>query len=318
MAEAMTQARHAASIEDVLEGLKSELGPNGYQRILDDHHTVSYVPRGPKLLVSFEKVQDTLDTTGDGMPLGLDFADDKNWSVLHFTADRDTWFRSEAVYAYLDDLVDEAFFENFDQVTFYGTNMGGYAAATFSVVAPGSTVIVMSPQATLDAELTEWDSRFPAARMLDFTDRYGYAPDMIEGTRRAFILYDPHAKLDCVHATLFRGPNVTRLPCRFFENQIARTLFDIDLLHRVVEHAAEGRLTRSGFYHDLRRRRKHRRYLRHVLNHLEHLNRPYLMALFCCHVLEWHDAPAFRRHLRQAQNQLAERGRLPDWLPQPN
>ncbi len=312
MSDAATMNK-AASPDEMLDGLKSEIGAEGFQHLLDDVHSVSFIARGPKLLVTFERIQDTLNSSENGLPLGLDFAEDKNWSVLHFAANGETWFRSEAVYAFLDDLVDDAFFEEFDQVTFFGAGMGGYAAAAFSVVAPGATVMAISPQATLDVDRAGWDRRFPAARRLNFTERYGYAPDMLEGAAAAFILYDPLEPMDSVHASLFRGPNVTHLKARHL-NDVARSLREMDLLHRLVEEAAEGRLTTEGFYAMLRGRRNHSRYLRNVLYHLDELQRPYLMAMYCSHVLSRMNAPAFKRRLKVARQALDDTGQTPDWL----
>jgi hypothetical protein len=49
------------------------------------------------------------------------------------------------------------FFDDFDQVVFYGAGQCGYAAAAFSVATPGATVVAIQPQATLDPRVTEWD-----------------------------------------------------------------------------------------------------------------------------------------------------------------
>ncbi len=306
--------RPATSTADVLDGLKAEIGTEGFQHLLDSDHSVSYIARGPKLLVTFEKIQDTLELTEEGMPLGLDFADDKNWSILHFTANGDTWFRSPALYAFMDQMVDDDFFEDFDSVCFYGSGMGAYGATAFSVVAPGARVVAISPQATLDPVDAEWDHRFPASRRLNFTNRYGYAPDMVEGTDRVWLLYDPYVLLDTVHASLFRSDNVTRLRCRHFRDHIARSLWEMDLLHWMIEEAAEGRLTEADFYAKLRVRRDHNRYLRTLLFHLEEEQRPYLMAMYCTHVLSRRSAPAFRRRLNAAHSALEEQGALPAWL----
>lgn len=308
----------APDVETLLERIRDEIGSEGFQHRLDDTHSVSYIARGPILMVSFEQVRDTLDTPGSGLPLSLDFADDKNWSVLHFAADGDTWFRAGAVYAFLDEMADDAFFETFDRVVFYGSNMGAYAAAAFSVVAPGARVVAISPQATLDHEIAEWDRRYPVSRRLDFTDRYGYAPHMLEGADAAYVLYDPEQQLDAVHASLFCSDNVTRLKCRFFGQNIARMLGDIDLLHRIVQDAAEDRLTPQGFYRLLRKRRNHGRFLRNLMFHLDDADRPYLTLLLSAHVLSRMAAPAFRRRYNAARAVLQDRGALPDWaVPEP-
>ena len=49
----------------------------------------------------------------------------------------DTWFRDNRVYGYFDRLIADGFFEDFDTVIFYGAGSCGYAAAAFSVAAPG-------------------------------------------------------------------------------------------------------------------------------------------------------------------------------------
>lgn len=307
--------RAATTPQELLDALKAEHGADGFQRQLDHRHSATLIARGPRLLVTFERVQDTLEGSETGMPVALDFAEDKNWSALHFTADDDSWFRSAAIYSFFDDLVDDGFFETFDRVAFYGAGMGGYAAAAFSVAAPGAQVLAVAPQATLDRDRAGWDDRFPRARRLDFTDRYGYAPEMLEAAGAAFVLFDPHERLDAVHASLFRSGNVTLLRCPHLGGRIARSLREMDLLHRVIEEAAAGTLTPQGFYRHLRRRRDHARYLRNLLFHLDDHQRPWLTALLCAHVLARRDAPAFRRRLDAARAALAQRGAVPHWLP---
>ena len=115
------------------------------------------------------------------MPLGAEHRAAGGWSHLCLIAEGDTWFRDPAVYAYFDRLVDDAFFEDFDHVLFYGAGMAGYAACAYSVAAPGAQVLALNPRATLDPAAGRWDDRDRAARRLDFTSRYGYAPDMLEG-----------------------------------------------------------------------------------------------------------------------------------------
>ena len=76
-------------------------------------------------------------------------------------------------------MVDYGFFDELDQVVFYGSGPCGYAAAAFSVAAPGATVVAVQPQAKLDPRVTVWDSRHRKMRRADFTSRYGYAPDVL-------------------------------------------------------------------------------------------------------------------------------------------
>ncbi|MDD8022965.1 MAG: phosphoadenosine phosphosulfate reductase, partial [Paracoccaceae bacterium] len=140
-----------------LEALGDE---TGYYERLGWSHGAFFADEGPVLLVSFEARGGIRARSDDQMPLGYSVAQAGGWSSLTLICDHDTWFRDPAVYAYFDRLVDEAFFEDFDRVIFYGTGPAGYAAAAFSVTAPGATVIAIQPQATLDPRLSGWDDRF--------------------------------------------------------------------------------------------------------------------------------------------------------------
>ncbi len=304
----------AETAEGLLQILKAETGASGFQRQLDDSHIVTFLARGPKLLVTFEKIDDTLAAAEDGLPLGLDFVEDKNWSLLHFASTGDSWFRSAAIYEFLDEMVDEMFFDDFDAVTFYGHSMGGYAAAAFSVVAPGARVIAVAPQASLSSDRAEWDDRFKPARRFDFEARYGYAPEMLEGADQVYVIYDPIQQLDAVHASLFRGPNVTHLRARRTRPHTENFLRQIDALHRIVESGAEGSLTEVDFYTMLRARRQHSRYLRNLLFDVEDIGNPVRTAYLCTAVLKHMNRPAFRRRLQAVKKTLAERGPLPEWL----
>lgn len=314
MADEAAIFEFARNTRDVLEGLKAEIGADGFQRQLDDGHWVTFLSRGPNLLVTFEPLEITLVADQTGLPMGMDFLEDKNWSLLHFSNANESWFRSQAMYDFLDGLVDDCFFEDFDQVTFFGVGTSGYAAAAFSVVAPGATVVAIRPQATLDTEKAGWDHRYPEARRLRFNDRFGYAPDMLEGAGNAVILYDPLEHLDAVHASLFQGPNVMRLKCRYMRDSIDTSLKQMDVLHRVIELAANGTLTAEMFYKMIRVRRNHARYLRSLMFHVDREEHTLRTAIVCAHVLQRINGPAFRRKLASARDKLAARGKLPAWL----
>lgn len=315
MAKDMVDTERATTPDEVLAALAADPGRDGFQQELDENHVVSFVARGPKLLVTFESLEDTLGQSNDGLPIGLDFVDDKGWSLLHFAARSDTWFRSGAVYDFLDELVDDCFFENFDQVMFYGAGPGGYAACAFSVAAPGATVLAIAPQATLDTERAGWDMRFPEAKRLRFDDRYGYAPDMLEGADRAFILFDPYLPFDHVHVSLFQAPNVIRLRCRNFTGLIELALREMDLLHRLIEAAASGTLTATEFFRLLRARRDHARYLRTLLAQVNLRNKPLRSALLCDYVLKKKDGGRyFRKSMAAIRDKLAAHGGVPEWL----
>jgi len=275
----------------------------------------TFVQRGPKLLVAFETLENVLAVYRQDGPLGLDFVEDKNWSLLHIAARKDSWFRAASLYAYFDGLDDDGFFEDFDQVAFFGSGLGAYGACAFSVAPPAAHVLALAPQATLDTERAGWDQRFPTAKRLKFDDRYGYAPEMVEGAGKVYILFDPFRPLDHVHASLFQGPNVIRLKCRHLDGLIELALRDMDILHQVVEGASNGTLRPLDFYKLLRKRRDLTRYLRSLLHALSRRNQPLRMAFLCKTVLDQgKGGPVFRRTLKHAKEVISRHGPLPDWL----
>ncbi|MCG6904554.1 MAG: phosphoadenosine phosphosulfate reductase [Rhodobacter sp.] len=315
MAEDLAEQDKVTTEQAVLDRLSAESASGGFHCTLDADHSVTHISRSGTLMVSFATLENTLQVTRSGLPVGLDFVEEKNWSLLHFASRSDSWFRAQSVYAFIDGLVDDAFFEGFDRVIFFGAGIGAYAACAYSVAAPGATVLAIAPQATLDTSRAGWDMRFPEAKRLHFDTRYGYAPDMVEGAQNAFILYDPYRALDHVHASLFQGPNITRLRCRHLDGLIEYALHEMDLMHRTIEMAASGTLTEQGFYKLLRARRTHSRYLRTLVYALGKRNRPTHVATVCKHVLNnGMGGPFFRKNLASARETLSRYGKLPDWM----
>ncbi len=289
-------------IEDIAED-------NGYFEPLGPDHSVTFIDRGATLLVTFETIESIRDQTHADVPLGWELIQGTDWSQLCLLSQGETWFRHRAVYGYFDSLVDRGFFDDYDRVIFYGAESCGYAAAAFSVAAPGSCVLAISPQATLDPRMTEWDDRFLHMRRTSFTDRYGYAPDMIEAADRAFVLYDPEMDEEAMHASLFDRQNVTRIRCRYQNGQIERFLRRSELIKPLITIAASRDLNALDIYRALRARRDYLPYLRKFLHELETERRPWLMALMCRSVLRRINIPRFQRQLTQSLRDLERTGR---------
>lgn len=281
----------------------------GYFEPLGRRHSALFADRGPVLLVSFE-THATIRAREDAqLPLGFTVAEAAGHSSLTLIAESETWFRARAVYAYFDRLVDEAFFEDFDRVVFYGAGSCGYAAAAFSVAAPGATVIALAPQATLDPRLTGWDERFREMRRTSFTDRYGFAPDMLEGVGTGFVIFDPEVTPDAMHAALFARPFVTLLPCRGLGPHVEMLLSEMDVLETMLQQACAGQFGAAEFWRLYRARRNAPRYLRHLAQKLASGGQIWREALVCRNVAERLNGPRFRNRLVRLEEQLAEQGR---------
>jgi hypothetical protein len=182
--------------------------------------------------------------------------------------------------------------------------MGAYAAAGFSSAAPGSTVILISPQATLDREIAPWEYRYVKAWRRNFRSRYGYAPDYLHHAKAAYLFYDPRMPQDAMHATLFGGENLTKFRCRFFGHRMASLWLQMGVLKDVIDGCVEGSLDKAKFYALMRNRRLSGRYMREFLDTLEKQGNPRRIAYFCEAVLSRRKGPKFRQALNAAKARL--------------
>ena len=272
----------------------------GYFQTVGQHHWALFVDESPTLLVSFETIDQIRARPGE-LPAAHAIAARHGWSHLCLIADGATWYRHPAVYGFFDRMVDDAFFEDFDRVLFYGAGMGGYAAAAFSVTAPGASVLLVNPRATLDPGQAGWDRRNLGARRLDFTSRYGYAPDMIEGADKVFVLHDPTSDVDAMHAALFHAPHVTPLRGPLLGDRLDWALAHMGVLDSLIEAAVEDRLTPALWSAAWRKRRDFGPYLRAILQRSADAGRTTHEAMICRSVNRRLNAPRFRKRLAEIE-----------------
>ncbi len=291
-----TDASAATDTASWLSALGEIAAEEGRIEPLGPDHWAFFVDDGTTLMVSFEALAQARARPGQ-MPLAHDIAASHGWSHLCIIANGETWYRDLAVWAYFDRLVDDAFFDGFKRVLFYGAGMGGYAACAFAVTAPGAQVLALQPRATLAPAEAGWDGRARAARKLDFTSRYGYAPDMLEGAGRVVILHDPAEREDAMHASLFRAPHITRLRARHAGDRLEWVLGNLGLLPDLIEDAMRARLDGLRFAKAWRKRRDYGPYLRHMLQIATTANRPAQVAMICRSVVHRLRAPEFAKRL---------------------
>ncbi|MEM7753074.1 MAG: phosphoadenosine phosphosulfate reductase [Pseudomonadota bacterium] len=287
------------------QGSYSDLGRDHAAIFVEKSHDV--------LFVTFETVFGIRSSSETGMPLAFDICARRGWSHMTVMAKRQSWFRDENVFGFFDRLIDYGFFDQFDRVIFYGAGMGGYAAGAFSVSAPGATVLMAAPQATLDRSRTGWDTRFPSARRIPFTSRYSDAAHLIAGAETALVLFDPDEPEDAMHASLFRGDNVIHHRYRRGgAGAIESDLRVMSLISKLADAAADGTLTAANVGALLRARRRHVPYLRALLSRVLSEERPQLTVWLCRAVLEDQPLPRFQHHLERAEVQLGLRPSVSD------
>lgn len=311
MADATALAAAATDRAGWIAALEEMTAEEGYLEPLGPAHFAFFTDAGTTLLVSFETVDAARARPGQ-MPLGHAVAAERGWSHLCLLAEGETWYRDPAVYAYFDRLVDDAFFEDFDRVLFYGAEMGGYAACAFSVTAPGAQVLAISPRATLNPAQAGWDKRNRGARRLDFTSRYGYAPDMTEGAGQVVVIHDPGVPEEAMHAALYRAPWVTTLKAPLMGGRIDWALGHMGVLAEAMELAMAGRLGSFSFAGLWRRRRDFAPYLQAILDRAEDRGRRGLAIAICRSVTRRLRAPRFARRLEKLQRKVDGAAPHPD------
>ncbi|WP_368183869.1 hypothetical protein [Aestuariibius sp. HNIBRBA575] len=281
---------------DAVDEIAEELG---YFEPLGPDHSAAFIDAGPKLIVCFETIQHIRRGNRAEEPFGWRFARKHGWSSLTILADGDTFFRHRAVYGYFDRLVDDGFFEDFDQVLFVGAHSGAYGAAAYSVAAPGAHVLAIRPWATLDPAVTGWDKRHKELRRTSFTDRYGFAPDMIDAAEKAWVIHDPDQVQDAMHAALFTRPNVTSLRTPRLGWKIDREMDAMGIFEPVIDQAMEGTLNVHSFAKLYRARQRRLPYLRATLTKLEEQNQPLRAAKWCRAILRENNRPHFGRKIEE-------------------
>lgn len=279
---------------------------NGFFEQLGRSHCAGFLEAGNDLLVTFENAERVRAHHPDAEPRGYEYVRQEGWSHLALYSFSESWFRDKTIYAFFDRLIDDGFFEDFKNVVFYGGDGGAaYAAAAYSVAASQATVIALRPQATLEPRWTTWDDRYKSARKDSFTDRYGYAPEMIDGAGKVFIVYDPFEPLDACHATLFRKPDVTHIPCPLFGVDLDLALDRMGIQDVIVKLAMDGRLDGQRFRQLLRARRYDLIYVRSLVDHLISANRRASAAAICHYMVVRGQTSYFKQKLSALSEEAA-------------
>jgi len=102
---------------------------------------------------------------------------------------------------------------------------------------------------------------------------------MLDGSRNAFVLYDPSLRADAMHAALFRRPFVTLLRSPRLYGPTQDSLARMGLLAPLIELAATGALTAPKAARLLRARRHDPEYLRALTRRIARSARPGLTAI---------------------------------------
>ncbi len=241
----------------------------GFYHAMKDHALV-YVERSPStLIVTFDNLSQAGGAYLNRDPWAAKFIADEGHSHLGVIANGPTWFRDPQLITYLERLRDEGFFERFPVVAMAGTSMGGFAALTFSHLAPGARVVAFSPQSTLNQDLVPWERRFVKSRLQDWTLPYSDAAADLQNLGKAYVIYDPFDINDARHAARIPPDNVTLLRAPGCGHKTAMVLRRTETLKTVMRTAIDGTLTAESFARLVRGRRNTRIYCLEMIGHFQ-------------------------------------------------
>lgn len=227
-------------------------------------HRLHFQAGGPTLIISFDNAARASGRSLDGRrPWGEKFYLGEGHSLLGVMAATDDWFRCSELILALQKLSDDKFFNKFEKVVLTGASMGGFAAGAFAPLAPGCTVISMSPQWTRDPKRAPWEHRFPGGAKQDWTLPFGDAAKGIRSAAKAYVIFDSLNRLDLRHARRMQVvPQVELLPIPAGGHGVPPILLQMGLLKDVSRQAIAGDLSRSTFFRATRARKDTLRYYR--------------------------------------------------------
>ena len=264
-----------------------------------------------RLLVTFDNLSNVGDDSPEREPWAYKFARDEGLSHLGIMAHVADWYRDEALIKRFEALARDGFFDGYERVVFAGVSMGGFAALAFSSLVPGSHVIAVNPQSTLNTDLVPWETRYENGRRQDWTLPLSDAAELTAKAGRVNIFYDPYHELDQSHVDRLSGDNIHIFKCWFSNHKTAVFLRKIEALKPVMSHVIFDELTEAEFYRLYRRRRNLPWYRGAVAGYFRDTGREELATRF---------DKMFRRRMRRkkrkeeeaAAKALAESGVTPD------
>ena len=250
-----------------------------YERL--GEHALSFVERNTgQLVVSFDNLSDAGYPYHDVTPWGEKMIRENEWSHLGVYARGPTWYRDARLIARLEKLAAEGFFARFDRVALIGTSMGAYAALAFADLAPGATVVALSPQSTLDTGVVPWETRFVKGQARDWTLPRADAATTLGDIGKAYVLYDPFFGPDVAHVARLPQDRLVHLRAPGLGHKSAVVLRRMEKLRLFMEAAIAGTLTPAGFAAMIRNRKDVLLYRRNIEAYLAERGRGGLIPRF--------------------------------------
>ncbi|MEN8837014.1 MAG: glycosyltransferase family 2 protein [Celeribacter marinus] len=273
-----------------------------------EENAMFFEPVSKRLVVTFDNIH-LVQQQEQRWPWGYDLlTKSMGCSVLGVMGSKRNWFRSSFVHDSFDHLRDSGFFQQFDDILFYGVSMGGFGALTYSRCAPGSKVFAIAPQSTLDRRILPNDDRWGWTKRLDWDDRYADAADAIRFAGDVTVISDPYFAPDADQIDRLKGDNITKLKMPFFGHQLPNALLEMGILKSTLTDILSDTMTDKKFYSLFRARRDLPRYQHDLLMHAEEKNHIKLAIQICEYTLKKRNANNIKKSLDRLRAVLAVEG----------
>lgn len=226
-----------------------------FQKILP-RHIIKFKNQSDTLVVSFDFAFAEKRCDVNRQPWGYKYLSEQGYSILGVMVKTTDWYRDAHLHDYLLSLKKNSFFDRFAKTVFLGGSMGGYAAAAFSSLVPGSTVLAINPQSTLNSTLVPWEKRFAVGQSCNWRGGFSDAALESQCAKEVYLVYDPYFEPDRLHAQRFKSENVTRLHCPFYRHHLPAHLNRLGILKPLINSACLGTLTQNYFNRLMRQRKQ--------------------------------------------------------------
>lgn len=242
--------------ESDFEKVTHDAEADGFSHVMEKHVAVFRMRSPERLIVSFDNLSG-VTMTPPRVPWGQDLCEKNGWSQLSIMTRQNDWYRHGELEDFFDELRDSGFFDQFENVVFYGTSMGGYGALSYVAAAPGARVVAFAPQTSLDPKLVPDEKRYARGRDLgDWTGRYADAAEGVKAASKAHIFWDPLFAPDDYQVARLKGDNI--IPYRVYRmgHKIPRRLLELGILSTIATRVIQDGLTPFKFTRFFRRARR--------------------------------------------------------------
>ena len=269
-------------------------------------NALMFVPKTRRLIVSFDNIHG-IKNAETRWPWGMKrITQDLDCSLLGVMAVYRNWFRHDFVHDAFSVLRDSGFFDQFDDILFYGASMGGFGALTYSRVAPGSRVLAFAPQTTLDRRILPEDDRWGWTKKLDWDGPYADAAADTAAANAIYLISDPFFEPDARQIARLSQANVVHLRTPFMGHQLPNAFEQMGILRPLLQAAASGKLDANLFYNLYRARRDLPRFQHDLLMEAERRQKFRSAIRICEYTLKKRKAGNIQRSLDRLREELAE------------